>query len=781
MDENSQAGNAKPTMDDGTAIPQPKKSARKTVSREDKESYEFVENKKKLMKQSQYRQRFDQLSREIKQNIVNTTVSYGEKIYEKTGWGSMVFYNKLANGSYDINVYPQKLTDRDQNRSGVPVSQEPIAFSKILIATSVLAGKVPDAEVVGDDKIYNKAAHDLWARTWTLKGGNGQNTLERTYQNLLTYGWAAWRTYPRRVSVKRNGIEKILFDDVYREPLDPDRTWLGIAQNNGDYWSRFEVYYEKDIPKEEFFQLVPQASEYKRRRKFFEQTASVDASSTDDAVTTEGGSSEEAKDENQLLSEHSFTIGYYENVLMNRYVVKCGKFIIYDGELPNDDNYGSVLIANCFVKDILDPYGVGLYEMMRGNTALFTYINSLNAQQVEAEIFPLLFGPQVQNGSNTYRRSPNIINPKNPGTQIDVVKTSGNVQQGIAFANQQKVDIEENTGVNNIVAGQNAESTLGSTVILKEAALNRLTPPRNSMMNALQTDAHIALSWIEQTYTADKIFFVDTDEDVAAFANANPGFFVETSPVVGDDSTILGHVVTASQNIRVNFDFTAEGELLEDLPPRTIAARNLFKEMSDHGHKKSYIEFLIDPDSMLVPSMEIQKQNYMAISPIITNQINLIFDLRNSNPEAAAAQLRAFERMLKVQKENIYDYIPKSIYDQIIALEPSQIPPPSSEAPIDKTKLYKDAPADVQREIETQAGLTPSENNNIPPATPGTIPPMKRENPAKHVEGQSDDPNLARPKTGNQIPTPQSSMGSAVDASMGRAANLPYFPGGKLS
>ena len=35
------------------------------------------------------------------------------------------------------------------------------------------------------------------------------------------------------------------------------------------------------------------------------------------------------------------------------------------------------------------------------------------------------------------------------------------------------------------------------TVILKEAAFNRLTPPRNSMMQALQTDAHIALSWIE--------------------------------------------------------------------------------------------------------------------------------------------------------------------------------------------------------------------------------------------------------------------------------------------
>lgn len=757
MSENLGVSDSKPTQEDGTAIPP---SGKASSSDNDREAVKFVEQKKKLMKDSQYRQRFDELSREIKQNIINTTVNYGEKVYEKTGWGSMVFYNKLANGSYDINVYPQKLTGRDQNRSGVPVSQEPIALSKILIATSVVAGKVPDAQVICDDKVYGKSSYELWKRTWQLKGANGQNTLERTYQNLFTYGWACWRTYPRRVSVTRNGIEKLLFDDIYREPMDPDRTWLGVGQNIGDYWSAFEVYYEKDILKSEFFKLVPEAAKIKRKKGYFS-----------DATTTQ-----EAQDENQTLSENSYTLQFYENVLLNRYIVKCGKFVIYNGELPNDDSYGSVLVARCFVKDLLDPYGVGLYEMMRGNTALFTYINSLNAQQVEAEIFPLLFGPQVQNGTNTYRRSPNVINPKNPGTSIDVIKTSGNVAQGIDFAQRQKVSIEENTGINNIVAGQNAESTLGSTVILKEAALNRLQPPRNSMMNALQTDAHIALSWIEQTYPVDKVFMVDSDEDIAEFANQNPDYFVESAPVTGDDNeTIVGHVITASRNLRLNFDFTPDGELLEDVPTRTIAARNLFKEMRDHGHKRTYIEFIIDPDSMLVPSMEIQKQNYMAISPIITNQINMIFDLRSKDPEAAAVQLRAFDRLLKVQKENIYDYIPKSIYDQIIALQPSQIPPPSAEAPIDKTKLYKDAPADVQREIEGQAGLQPSVSNDIPPQTPGTIPAERRVNPAANSDGDA-----SRPRTPEQVPRPQSPMGSANDASMGRAANLPFFPGGQL-
>lgn len=740
----------------------PKKGKRKIVSAEDQEAYKFVEQKKADMKRNQYRERFDTLSKEIRDNIINTNVSYGNKLYESNGWGSMVMYNKMSNGGYDINVYPQKLSNRDQNRSGVPVSQEPIALSKILIATSVLAGKVPDAQVICDDKVRGKASYELWKRTWSLKGGNGQNTLERTYQNLLTYGWAAWRVYPRRVSVERKGIEKILFDDIYREPMDPDRTWLGLGQSVGDYWSAFEVYYEKDILKDEFFKMVPDAKDFKARKDFLEKC----------------GTSDEAKDENQFKSEHSYTIGYYENVLLNRYVVKCGKYIIYDGELPNDDSYGSILVARCFVKNILDPYGVGLYEMMRGNTALFTYINSLNAQQVEAEIFPLLFGPQVQNGSNTYKRSPNVINPKNPGSSIDVIKTSGNVQQGIAFGQQQKQAIEENTGVNNIVAGQNAESTLGSTVIMKEAAYNRLTPPKNSMMNALQTDAHIAMSWIEQTYPVDKVFLIDSDEDLAAFAQANPDYFIESEQMVDEEGNPSGYAVVASPNLRMNFDFTPEGDLLEDVPTRVISQKRLFNEMDAHGHKRSYIEFIIDPDSMLLPSMEIQKQNFMALFPIITNQISLIYQLRLNDPEAAASQLKSLEQLLKIQKENIYNYIPKAQYDAIIAMEPSPIPPPSSEEPIDKTKLYKDAPADVQRAIEEQAGLQPSMSNDIAPSTPGTIPPIKRQNPMNNIPGVSSNPDVTQPKGQNQIARPQPPMGSSVDASMGRAARggSGFFP-----
>jgi hypothetical protein len=690
-----------------------------------KDTIKFLSDKKKEMKKSQYRERFDALASEIDQNLINTNVSYGQKLYEKSGWGSMVFYNKMANGAYDINVYPQKLTDRDQNRSGVPVSQEPLAFSKIMIATSVLAGKLPDAQTVADDKVYAKAMYELWKRNWSMTGANGSNTLMLTYQNLFTYGWAAWRVYPRRVEVYRKGVKKILFDDVYREPLDCRRTWLGLGFTNGDYWSQMEVYYERDIPKDLFYEMYPEAKKNKKKLEY----CSV---------------SDEAKDENSEKAHTHVTVGYYENVLLNRYVVACGKMVIYDGELPNDGSHGSVVVARCFVKNLNDPHGVGLYEMMRGNTAIYTYINSLNAQQVEAEIFPLLFGAQIQNGTATYKRGPNIVNPKHPGTDIDVVRTTGNVQQGIIFADKQKQAIEENTGVNNIVAGTQSETTLGSTVILKEAAYNRLTPPKNSMVAGLEADAHIANTWMQQIYPVDKIFMIDSEDQLAEFSRQNPDYFVESQPVINDEGLQTGLVVAASKNLRLNFDFTSEGKIMENVPTRQISARGLFEELKKSGHLSDYIEFIIDPDSMLLPSIEIQKQTFMALFPVITNQITTIYSLRNQDPEAAASQLMALEKLLDIQNGDIYDYISKDDYDAILNKQPSEMQRQMKEA-----QMQQDA---KNTAMQNMAGGAGGEMTN---------------------SGQSmtsDGADPLQPQNPNEVPRPQGPMTSAIDASVGRAA-----------
>jgi len=419
----------------------------------------------------------------------------------------------------------------------------------------------------------------------------------------------------------------------------------------------------------------------------------------------------------------------------------------------------------------------------------------------------------VQNGSSTYKRGPNIVNPKNPGTDISVVKTSGNVQQGVAYADKQRQAIEDNTGVNNIVAGADTQSTLGSTGNMKEAAYNRLTPPKNSMIDALELDAHIANSWIEQTYGVDKIFMIKSQDDLAEFAKQNRDYFVQSQDVLGDDGIPTGNVVTASKNLRLNFDFDRQGKLMENVPTRQISAKGLFDEMKNAGHISNYVEFVIDPDSMLLPSIEIQKQTFMQLFPVITNQITQIFSVRDQRPDMAASQLMALEKMLNIQKQDIFDFISRDDYDGIMNRQPSAYPPPIPMKTPAETINYKDAPPDVQREIESQAGLTPSKlgfiKNDIketityadaspeaklemetqaglhPGATaalsqaieesvqqqnppPGTAVPKQPNTP-----GMSSNQNNGQPLANNQIARPQSPLGAANDASMGQASNLP--------
>jgi hypothetical protein len=77
----------------------------KKTKKQEKDTISFIRDKKKEMKESQYRVKFDALSREIQNNLVDTAVSYGAKKYESSGWGSRyfsnnMFYNSNFNGKH---------------------------------------------------------------------------------------------------------------------------------------------------------------------------------------------------------------------------------------------------------------------------------------------------------------------------------------------------------------------------------------------------------------------------------------------------------------------------------------------------------------------------------------------------------------------------------------------------------------------------------------------------------------------------------------------------------
>lgn len=664
----------------------------------------FLEAKKQEMQQSVYRKKFDTLVDEIDDNLVNTTIQR-ERVDESVK--KIIYIPTVnANGATDWAVLPQ-VRPIGQSTSRVPRSAEPIAFSKILVAASAIASSAPDGQVYSTNKIKARLYYELWKRSWAVPEMNGYNTLSYATQDLLTYGWSAWRVFPKQTIVDKtvNGLKskKVIFDDIYREPLNVKRTWLGLSYRPSSNDNRPEVLYEIDITKESYEEM---------KKKFGKRGKKGESG---------GGVTQEALDEDgDKINTHS-TITFYEHPLENRYIIASDSIVFYDGEMPNDDVYGSVVIAGCFYRDINDPHGVGLFEMMRGNVYLYNYINSLNAEQVEAEIEPLLFSTGMTGqGDMTYSRGPNKINPLPAGAKIEKILTTGNVTLGINYANQQKQDIEDNTGVNNIVSGSNSETTLGATVILKEAALNRLIKPRNSLKQAIENDSCIFFSWVAQDQVSPRKFTFANPEEVEVFMQMNPNMNHELGDVEYDDLGVpMNITVLASQRVPVNFDYSSsllnesdfENQNIQEYGDakysmsRSAMLNNVAELETPDKLGYSDVVLKVDSNSMLVPSLEIQKQASLALYPAIQQAITVIYSMARQDPAQAVAQLKTLDTFMETQRENIYDYIPKEQYDAI--MNQQLAPTPEELAMQMMQELMGGAPAQA-------GGTTPIAANNVP-------------------------------------------------------------------
>lgn len=639
-----------------------------------KSTLDFLKSKKKEMKESKYRKSWDLLSQEIQENLVNTIIQ--RNVIDETSKSYVYIPTVRSDGATDYAILPRVNQNTGQT-SQVPRSAEPIAFAKILIGASAIASSLPDGTAYSTNKIKARFYYEMWKRSWSVSESNGMPTLDVSVQNLLTYGWAAWRVYPKQLIVDKtvNGkkTKKIIFDDIYREALDPRRTWIGLSYKAYSNDNRPEVYYEIDVVNDDFVKLK---KEYGKRFK-----------------GESDGVSEEAETEDAEKSNTHTTLGFYEDPKNNRLIIASKSLVLYDGEMPNDDIYGTTVLAHCFIKDMNDPHGVGLYEMMRGNTALYNYINSLNAEQVEAEIHPILFAKgMVGQGDLSYKRSPNRLNPLPQGASIERILTTGNTNLGINYANAQKRNIEDNTGLNDIVSGSNSGNTLGSTVILREAALNRLIKPRNSLKQALENDACIFFSQFEQGQVQPREFIFSSEEEAIEFAKMNQTYQVQKVNDFGPNGEPIIKVY-ASEKVPVTFDFDAKSLEESDFEDQNInefgdakfavSKETAFNKIKSIENKYGFdrVVLLVDTNSMLVPSQEIKKQATMSLFPVIQNSITMIYGLAKQDPEQAIAQLRALEQFLKIQKENIFDYIPKGQYDQIMSGQMVQPMDPMMGAP----------------------------------------------------------------------------------------------------
>lgn len=683
-----------------------------------KKTCDFLRDKKKEMKENESRQRFDRLYREIEMNLVNTEEQNPSA--GKNGAGSQKVWTPVMmpfNGGKNYrHIYT--LSDDSTSTSSLPTSFEPYTFSKVLVATALFGAKIPDANFQAQDNVWAAAMYKLWKETWKNRDGNGKQALEAFVQNSFLYGWAAMRTYPKRIQQYSKGVPRIRFDDIYRQVLKPNRTWLGVGYSNSDRWTQIEFLYEEDMPYDVFCELFPDAP--KDKLDF------VTNGSTDD-------------DKHSYQAKH-VTISHYENEITNRFIKACGDYVIYDGELLNEDGHTDIQVSNCWVRDQHDPYGVGLYELARSNERVANHLRLLNIEQMEAEVRPLLFGATFGNGEMTYKRGSNIINPKPQGTSLDVVNTNGNVAMGMNVVKSEKNSLDAITGINDVVAGIGSETTLGATVIAKEAAQQRLLLPRNSIIRALEKDAEVCVSFIEQVYPEYYIYETDSEEDSKRFVAMNDSYVTQVAKI--NDK----YVVLASKKLTIDFDFDideinednadTEGIEVEDLDKGVVVSRkalfDALKEVKDKINLSRVLEVEIDATSMLLPSEEMQKQNIMTLYPLISESTTMIVQAAKEDKETANVMTKQLMALLRTFRVDPYEWLPRDMVNKIIAGELLDK---------DMVELAKANRMGALQEQMAQVGM------------PGQQAPT--------MEGTA----------GQQAQMAQNPMQASMNASMGRAAN----------
>jgi len=691
-----------------------------------KETLDFIKDKKKLLSENRWRQDYNRILQEYEKFAVNTQTQ--KNTIDQSTPESITILIPRADGTNDFAIYP-RVKDVRGSESDTPRAEIPIAYSKILVAASAIASNMPNGTTYSINKIKARTFYEYWKRSWSVPEMNGSNTLDFAVQQMFATGTGAWRVFPRQVVVdkKIKGIKtkKVIYDDIYREPLDMTRTWFGLSYRAGSYDGRPEVLFEVDVTIEEFDKL---------KKRFGKRAKKVNKGAEINTVSTEA-----SQEDPEKMRTH-VTLSFYECPKDNRYILCSDSVVFYDGEMPNDEVYGSVVIVHCFHKNMLSPYGVGLWELIRGNQTIQNYIESLNTEQVASEIIPLIFASGNIQGDMEMKRSTTKVNVVPAGVKVDRVLTTGNSTLGMNYIERKKAEVDEITGVNNIVAGSAGETTLGATVILKEAALNRLMKPRNSLKRALEIDACIQFSWIEQDHVNPRELIFVSPEEVEAFKSANPMLFTEVeepetaeSPEMfgAEDKTIEapgnladGNVpnykVFYSPKVPMNFDFNKEdleesgyeNQVINEvgqystLVPRSVALGEIQNLEAPEKIGYDNVQLIIDPNSMLIPSAEIQKQTAMQLFPLIQTTITQIFQMAQMDPELAKAQLKAFEKFLEVERENIMDWIPKESYDMI---KMGQSAPPPGIDPMTGQPMMPGGPG-----VGPQPGQMPNPANASP-------------------------------------------------------------------
>ncbi len=607
-----------------------------------------------------------------------------EYIPHELDWGAT---RKRFETDQDVGLRSRMVPVGDSTQQWRQQSSAPTLLAKIQTAVSIIVDNQPEADLVALLKKYDATtdlAYALWKRNWSIT--EAKEKLKLVIFNLIKYGWAPQRTFPRLVEYSKRVldekdpenpendkyIEKQLtwFNDVDRVPLDPYRCWLDEMATPYDTYSRNEVYYERDYSYDQFMvefghypnsKFVPEDSAYLR----IEQQAINTFRQT---VTRNQQMPDTSKVRKDIV-----TVGFFESRTKDLYTlyIPRHRIVLYQSPLPNDDGYLSVTDTLWILRTAKMPYGVSLWEIIRQNKALYDKMKNMGMDQLVLSImkFGFFSGTSTALGDGTISIVPGQArqlttssgDAKNAVNWMEIPGPGDDFWKGIEAVSSM---MDDESGISPTLEGDITGKTLGEILHAKEASLKRLKTPVENIAWLIEQDAYLTLSWMSQLYAIPTIKDFADEKELMAFEREEQIQHMQLFGEQQEDGSITGpYQAHYLPQIALHLE-DSEGKLVKskeskffqlgkDIQPSQLKWRGIFK---------------VIPRSIIDSSETLTKASKTEI-------FNMLIPLLQFPPELAA---KAAQQILKINEEDPDDWLPDA---WIQYLETGQSPTPPSGTP----------------------------------------------------------------------------------------------------
>ena len=541
---------------------------------------------------------------------------------------------------------------------------EPTLFVKVNTALSLLMQSNPDAEFKATMKKYKATtnlAKAIWKRSWDIACSREQ--FQSFILNLAKYGWAPGRTYPRIVKRKKEVLTEldtedpsknkyevrtiVDFNDVYREALDPHRTWIDDMSNMTDPWSLNDWYFEKDFSKDKF------DNEFKNYANWSKVTPGAPVRDDNNSDVTE------ELNVDTISRDDVITLGFYENRERDLYAIysKKDKVVLYYGPLPNDEGMLSYWDAQWNMRDPRTRIGIGLYEILKNDKVLYDRWDNMTTDQLIMAVYKMLFysGPTAP-GDGVIRVEPGVAKQKLPGTSIETVDVKFE-PRSFEWLDRRKERMDENTGITPTLQGQVEGKTLGEVLHAKDAALKRLNIPLANICYAIEKDAYLTLSWANQIYSLPEVMNFADEKQLQDFSNETGRSWDQLQ--VRPNGSMMADF---PRQLDLSLEQDREGNLIESPEARFFT----MGQDVQHQDIKWKGRITVKGQSIIAPSQELERQRKLELFNLVTPIIQVITQLMAMGQfSGALAMAKPIVQILEIQDEEPENWLPDDVVKMI--------------------------------------------------------------------------------------------------------------------